>query len=77
MKMKKLKKRLKKLERTVDWHTDAQRSLALKYDTVRHQNENLKEAITKLENDNKYYKEWMDRSGVDYESWFEGENNGN
>lgn len=37
----------------------------------------IKERVNKLEEDNKYYKEWMDRSGVDYKSWFGGEDNGN
>ena len=76
MKKKKLKKRLKKLEKTVRWHTDAQRSLALKCSRLDNTILGLKETIKKLEEDNKYYKEWMDRSGVDYKTWFEGENNG-
>lgn len=72
MKKKKLKKRLKKLEKTVRWHTDAQRSLAFKYDATNSHVEALKKAVNKLEEDNKYYKEWMNRSGVDYKSWFGG-----
>lgn len=75
--LKKLKKKIKKLERRTDCIF---KSLC---DTINALNETeshavqCKKAITKLENDNKYYKEWMDRSGVDYKSWFEGEINGN
>ena len=70
MKKKKLKKKIKKLERTIKWNTDSQKLLALKCSRLDNDIKNSKETIKKLENDNKYYKEWMDRSGVDYKSWF-------
>lgn len=49
MKKKKLKKRLKKLERIVDWHTDGQRLLALKCNRLENWVKELKETIKKLE----------------------------
>lgn len=70
MKKKKLKKKIKKQKKRVDilfeqlGHTIE--ALNLSESNVMQ----CKNAITKLENDNKYYKEWMDRSGVDYKSWF-------
>lgn len=73
MKKKKLKKKIKKQKKRVDilfeqlGHTIE--ALNLSESNVMQ----CKNAITKLENDNKYYKEWMDRSGVDYKSWFDFE----
>lgn len=77
MKKRKLKKKIKKLKKDIKWIIGCQRNLALRENNNASHIKSCKEAITKLENDNKYYKEWMDRSGVDYKSWFEGENNGN
>lgn len=69
-KKKKIKKKIKKLERDIKRITGCQRNLVLRgVDNAKHI-KSCKDAITKLENDNKYYKEWMDRSGVDYKSWF-------
>lgn len=70
MKKKKLKKKIKKLERDIKRITGFQRDLALRESNNANYIKSCKDAITKLENDNKYYKEWMDRSGVDYKSWF-------
>lgn len=47
------------------------------FGTVKQSVREIRNKVIRLENDNKYYKEWMDRSGVDYKSWFKGENNGN
>ncbi len=70
MKKKKLKKKIKKLERKIQWLNDCERTLALRCDKLYHNDVEIKNDISKLKNDNKYYKEWMDRSGVDYKSWF-------
>lgn len=70
MKKKKLKKKIKKLKRDVEWIVGRQRELARRENMSESHIKSCKDAITKLENDNKYYKEWMDRSGVDYKSWF-------
>ena len=70
MKKKKLKKKIKELTKELNDYDD--RFCRIEYD-IRNlfpRTDQLKDAITKLENDNKYYKEWMDRSGVDYKSWF-------
>lgn len=77
MKKKKLKKKIKKLTKELNDYDD--RFCRVEYDirNLFSRTDQLKDAINKLEEDNKYYKEWMDRSGVDYKSWFEGENNGN
>ena len=63
MKKKKLKKRIEHLERRIE--ADENALLKMVPDIQR-----TKERVNKLEEDNKYYKEWMDRSGVDYKSWF-------
>lgn len=77
MKKKKLKKKIKKLERDIKRIAGFQRELAVRTNDNTNRIKSCKEVIcilqaslTKLENDNKYYKEWMDRSGVDYKSWF-------
>ena len=49
MKKKKLKKRLKKLERTISWHTDGQRLLALKCNRLENEVKGLKETVKKFE----------------------------
>ena len=49
MKKKKLKKKLKKLERTINWITDSQRILALKCNGLGNEIEKLKETIKKFE----------------------------
>lgn len=94
MKKKKLKKKIKELEKRIEKIKELEKrvdSLSNKisnlgdgYVRIR-QDQNkqicrinsleqdkveIKNDISKLENDNKYYKEWMDRSGVDYKSWF-------
>ena len=74
MKKKKLKKKIKRLERQLEQLRGCHYHLA---NTSEGHIRALKNRMDDLENDNKYYKEWMDRSGVDYKSWFEGENNGN
>lgn len=67
MKKKKLKKKIKHLERRLDQLRGCHYRLAnLSEGRLR----NLMERMYDLEKDNKYYKEWMDRSGVDYKSWF-------
>ena len=63
MKKKKLKKRIKHLEALFKAYDST--LLKMVPDIQR-----TKERVNKLEKDNKYYKEWMDRSGVDYKSWF-------
>ena len=97
MKKKKLKKKIKELEKRVEKIKELEKrvdSLSNKisnlcdgYIRIR-QDQNkqicrinsleqdkveIKNDISKLEKDNKYYKEWMDRSGVDYKSWFDFE----
>jgi hypothetical protein len=46
MKKKKLKKRLKKLERTVDWNSDSQKLLALKCSRLDNEIAKIKKAVT-------------------------------
>ena len=76
-KLKKKIKKIKKLEYRVNYICKKLSSTINSLNLSESHVMQCKEAITKLEKDNKYYKEWMDRSGVDYKSWFEGENNGN
>ena len=75
MKKKKLKKKIKKLEKNYDKLFREAVITRNALNTSEAHVQQCKEAITKLENDNKYYKEWMDRSGVDYKSWFDGKEN--
>lgn len=70
MKKKKLKRKIKRLERDIKWLKGCNHNIVLRNDATNSHVEALKKAVTKLEEDNKYYKEWMDRSGVDYKSWF-------
>ena len=49
MKKKKLKKKIKKLERTIGWHTDSQRLLALKFNRLDNEVKGLKETVKKFE----------------------------
>ena len=71
MKKKKLKKRIKKLEKKVEkYRCNLSYEIAQVDLNLINKIRNFNDKITKLENDNKYYKEWMDRSGVDYKSWF-------
>lgn len=70
MKKKKLKKKIKKLEKRVSYIFDELCNTIEALNLTESRVVQCKNAITKLENDNKYYKEWMDRSGVDYKSWF-------
>lgn len=43
------------------------------FGTVKQSVREMRNKVIRLENDNKYYKEWMNRSGVDYKSWFDFE----
>ena len=69
-KKKKLKKKIKKLEKDIKWLKDCHANLHACYQQLFSRDQFLMDNITNLEKDNKYYKEWMDRSGVDYKSWF-------
>ena len=77
MKKKKLKKRIKKLEKDIKWLKGCHANLHACYQQLFSRDKTLMDAITNLEVVCPRNKEWMDRSGVDYKSWFEGENNGN
>lgn len=70
MKKKKLKKKIKKLEKEVERYRNNLSVITRTDISLTSKIRNLNDKIAKLENDNKYYKEWMDRSGVDYKSWF-------
>ena len=70
MKKRKLKKKIKKLRSDIKWVIKDNVTLNTRCNHLYNRCNSLRDAITKLENDNKYYKEWMDRSGVDYKSWF-------
>jgi len=85
MKKKKLKKKIKKLERDIKRIAGFQRELALKESNNTNHIKSCKDSITKLENDNKYYMadinnkpkdnrinilwEWMQRSGINFHDW--------
>lgn len=60
MKKKKLKKKIKKLRSDIKWVVGRQRELARRENMDAIHIISCKEAITKIENDNKYYKEWID-----------------